>query len=477
MICDTLTLCLMANKLRSKDFKSIGIISNKTISIAMSILKKKYFKKHSTEKKLELIKNIKSNPKDFLEHELFGIFALEFHQPEKREKAIVQLHEEETELNVFGRPLIKSNAYQQMKTAMKLPIVYKGALLPDSHLGYGLPIGAALATKNAVIPYAVGMDIGCRMSLTLYDTTERFFKMHEHKFKQSIINNTAFGLSKVIDKYQDHEFLDRDVFSQTKLLKRLKSKARKQLGTSGSGNHFVEWGTVEIKDSEDLEISNGKYIGLLAHSGSRAFGASIAKFYSDLAMANSNLVHNMRHLGWLNMDQDCGKEYWMSMNLAGDYAKACHDRIHINVAKPLGLKPILKIENHHNFAWIEKIDNKEMIVHRKGSTPAKEGELGIIPGSMTDPGFIVRGKGNQSSLNSASHGAGRKCSRKETIANNTKSEMRKELRKRGVTLINGALDESPYACKSLEKVMSFQNDLVDVIGKFYPKIVRMDRDK
>lgn len=137
----------------------------------------------------------------------------------------------------------------------------------------------------------------------------------------------------------------------------------------------------------------------------------------------------------------------------------------------------MKIENHHNFAWKEIVDGREMIVHRKGSTPAGKGVLGLIPGSMTDPGFIVKGKGNDASLNSASHGAGRKCSRKETISRNTKSEMRKELRNKKVTLIGGALDESPYAYKSLEKVMSYQNSLVDTVGKFYPRIVRMDRDK
>jgi len=165
------------------------------------------------------------------------------------------------------------------------------------------------------------------------------------------------------------------------------------------------------------------------------------------------------------------------MNLAGDYATACHDRIHINVAKSMGLKPIGKIENHHNFAWKEIHGGEDLIVHRKGATPASSGRLGIIPGSMTDPGFIVRGKGNPSSLHSASHGAGRKHSRKETVSRNTKSAMSKLLRDKGVTLIGGALDESPFAYKKLESVMNFQSDLVEKVGKFYPRIVRMDRDK
>lgn len=469
-------LCLMANKLRSKDFKNINITSNKIISIALGLLKK-HFKYESNEEKLNIIKTVTLNPDDYVNDPILGIIAVQF-VTDKKDEEIISINErKDVELNVFGRPLIKANAYQQMQVAMKLPIARKAAMMPDSHLGYGLPIGGVLATDNAVIPFAVGMDIGCRMSLTLYDVTERFFKMHEHKFKQSIRNNTAFGISKKLDLNQEHEFLDRDIFYQTDLLKSLKSKAAKQLGSSGSGNHFVEWGIVDMKEDQDLGIPAGRYIGLLAHSGSRGFGASIARHYSELAKTKSLLPHNMRHLSWLDLDRQAGKEYWLSMNLAGDYAKACHDQIHKNVVKELGLKAICKIENHHNFAWKEKVDNQTLIVHRKGATPAAKGEYGIIPGSMTDPGHIVKGLGNVDSINSASHGAGRKYSRKETISKNTNSEMRKMLRQHRITLIGGALDESPFAYKSLEQVMSFQEDLVTSIGKFYPKIVRMDRAK
>ena len=466
----------MANKLRSKDFKKIGIYSNQTISIAISIIKKHY--KHSTnEEDMELIKKIKDSPEQYLEDSILGRLAEEFYVTTKKEERIIELSKKEVKLNVFGRPLIKSNAYQQMQTAMKLPVAKKAALMPDSHLGYGLPIGGVLATEQAIIPYAIGMDIGCRMSLTIYEITERFFKMHEHKFKQSIIKNTAFGISKVVGYAQEHEFLDRDVFHATPLLKRLKSKAAQQLGSSGSGNHFVEWGIVDLQEDEVIGLTAGKYIGLLAHSGSRGFGASIAKHYSDLAKHTSSLPYNMRHLGYLDMADTKGQEYWLSMNLAGDYAKACHDQIHKNLAKFMGIEAIGKIENHHNFAWKEMVDGREMIVHRKGSTPAGKNVLGIIPGSMTDPGFIVKGKGNIDAINSASHGAGRKHSRKETKERNTKSEMRKQLKQNQVTLIGGALDESPFAYKSLTQVMSFQEELVDIVGKFTPRIVRMDRDK
>lgn len=469
----------MANKLRSKNFNTIGIHSNQTISMCMTLLSKKHFKSLTTEQKMDLVLKIKEAPLAYMNDELLAPLAEAFtDKPEPQEEQQIKLIDSEVDLKVFGSPLIKDNAVEQMKTAMRLPVALRGALMPDSHLGYGLPIGAALATENSVIPFAIGMDIGCRMSLTVYEVTERFFKMHEHKFKQSIINNTAFGLAKVLTgRHQEHEFLDRDDFTNTPLLRKLKSKAAQQLGSSGSGNHFVEWGLVEITNDDDFSLPKGKYLGLLAHSGSRGFGASIAKFYSDLAREESRLPHKARHLGWLDLDEANGQEYWMSMTLAGDYARACHDQIHKNVAKPLGLKPVLKIENYHNFAWKEMIDGKEMIVHRKGSTPAGKGVLGLIPGSMTDPGFIVKGKGNTGALNSASHGAGRKHSRKETISRNTKSAMRKELLSKNVTLIGGALDESPYAYKSLEKVMSFQNELVDIVGKFQPRIVRMDKDR
>ena len=136
------------------------------------------------------------------------------------------------------------------------------------------------------------------------------------------------------------------------------------------------------------------------------------------------------------------------------------------------------VENHHNFAWKEKMpDGKEVIVHRKGATPAGKGVLGIIPGSMTAPGFIVRGKGSVLSLNSASHGAGRQMSRKKAKESLTKSDVRKHLKSKGVTLIGGGLDEAPMAYKDIHQVMKSQANLVDIIGTFLPKIVRMADDK
>lgn len=169
------------------------------------------------------------------------------------------------------------------------------------------------------------------------------------------------------------------------------------------------------------------------------------------------------------------------MNLAGDYASACHHTIHSKIATAIGEKPLAIVENHHNFAWKEMYvdpafggDAREVIVHRKGATPAGKNVLGIIPGSMTAPGFIVKGKGNAASINSASHGAGRKMSRSKALANITHEAMRRELSDFGVKLIGGGLDEAPFAYKDIHEVMQSQTSLVDVVGKFYPAIVQMD---
>ena len=206
-------------------------------------------------------------------------------------------------------------------------------------------------------------------------------------------------------------------------------------------------------------------------------GAKIANYYTKLAMQKCRLPKEASHLAWLMLNSEEGHEYWMAMNLAGDYASACHDHIHRRMAKALGEQPLARVENHHNFAWKEKLANgREVIVHRKGATPAGKGVLGIIPGSMTAPGFIVRGKGNFQSLQSASHGAGRLMSR--TVAKNslTASGVKKYLQQQGVTLIGGGLDEAPMAYKDIHQVMANQTALVDVLGEFYPKIVRMAGD-
>jgi tRNA-splicing ligase RtcB len=237
----------------------------------------------------------------------------------------------------------------------------------------------------------------------------------------------------------------------------------------------VEFGIIEISEKDEvLNVEPGKYIGLLSHSGSRGLGANIANHYTKLAKQKRRLPGEANNLAWFNLDEEEGIEYWLCMNLAGDYASANHHIIHEKIARQLGRQPLKMVENHHNFAWKEMVDGKELIVHRKGATPAGKNVLGIIPGSMTASGFIVKGKGEGASLSSASHGAGRKMSRTAALKSITQNALKEDLQRHGVKLLGAGLDEAPFAYKDIEEVMKSQKHLVDIVGKFTPKIVKMD---
>lgn len=394
---------------------------------------------------------------------------------------INELRENPVPYQVWGREHIDKMSFDQMSNAARLPIAVAGALMPDAHVGYGLPIGGVLATENAVIPYAVGVDIACRMRMTIFPVKPHMIKQQKDRFKKTLTTHTLFGAGKRWQSKDrpEHAVMDDPAWKELGFLKSLKEKAHFQLGTSGSGNHFVEWGSFTMtEDDQDFGLDAGDYLALLSHSGSRGLGYQIADRYSKIAMDyHPNLDKSVKHLAWLPIDWDMGREYWLSMELAGKYAAANHEVIHTRLAKAIKQKPAVVVENHHNFAWKEtlKIDGeeKEVIVHRKGATPAGEGVLGIIPGSMADSGYVVRGKGNNSAINSASHGAGRVLSRTKARQTITKSMQKKYLRERDITLIGGDLDESPQAYKRIEDVIAAQMDLVDIIGEFKPIMVRM----
>ena len=337
-------------------------------------------------------------------------------------------------------------------------------------------IGGVLATTNAVIPYGVGVDIGCRMVLTAYPLGEVFLERNRSNLKKMLIDNTAFG-NELIERPKDHAVLNRSEFNDMPFLRSLHGRAARQIGSSGSGNHFVEFGLITLKENNEWKLAPGSYLAVLSHSGSRGLGAEIARHFTRLAKELCYLPSEAANLAWLDLSTSAGQEYWSAMNLAGDYASANHDQIHQRIAKALGEQPLFKVENHHNFAWKETLsDGSEVIVHRKGATPAGEGVLGIIPGSMTAPGFIVKGKGTPESLNSASHGAGRLMSRSAAKSRITNKMVKQELEKAGVELLGGGLDEAPMAYKDIRAVMSNQGDLVEVLGEFSPKIVRMCGD-
>ena len=464
-------------KLTGKQLRAVGYPEGPVISIAMNIMEKN-FKHLSQEDALEILSSILQSPNQYADDKVLGKIAealLPKAPPPEGFGEAISLNQHGIQFNVFGSEGIEQGALHQMYTAAKLPIAVAGALMPDAHQGYGLPIGGVLATENAVIPYGVGVDIGCRMCLSIFDMDPKELTQREHYFTRELNEATLFGSGSMFEQPSDHEVMYRKEFDELGLLKGLQGRAWKQLGSSGSGNHFVEFGVVEVKEKDTvLGVEVGAYLGLLSHSGSRALGANIANHYTKIAKEKRRLPGEASNLAWLGLDEQEGQEYWMAMNLAGDYASACHHIIHEKIAKQLGRQPLKRVENHHNFAWKEMVHGKEVIVHRKGATPAGKDVLGIIPGSMTAPGFIVKGKGEEGSVNSASHGAGRKMSRTSAIKSITHNQLNEALAKHGVKLLGGGLDEAPFAYKDIHEVMKAQKQLVETVGLFYPKIVKMD---
>ncbi len=253
----------------------------------------------------------------------------------------------------------------------------------------------------------------------------------------------------------------------------MRDKAATQLGTSGSGNHFVEFGELELAEA-GLGLDAGRYLALLSHSGSRGAGAAVANHYTKVARGlHPELPKELAYLAWLDLDHEAGQEYWAAMELMGDYAAASHEVIHRNVVRSLKAEALAGVENHHNFAWRERHDDRDVVVHRKGATPAGAGVLGVIPGSMAAPGFVVRGLGSAESLESASHGAGRAMSRTEARRRFTWKDVQPLLRERGVRLLAAGIDENPFAYKDIDEVMGRQTDLVEIVARFRPRIVRM----
>jgi tRNA-splicing ligase RtcB (3'-phosphate/5'-hydroxy nucleic acid ligase) len=423
----------------------------------------------------EEVAAIVANPSAFVADPLRGEFAQALLQAPPPPRG------EPVKYRQWGEGL-EHDAVMQMEKACLLPVSVAGALMPDAHVGYGLPIGGVLATDNVVIPYAVGVDIACRMKMTVLDLPLRDLERKQDRLTRAIEAETRFGVGANFRERRAHDVLDAD-WSISPVTKQHKDKAWSQLGTSGSGNHFVEFGLFTASEpisavGQSTPLAPGEYVALLSHSGSRGTGASVCDHYSKIAFARfPDLPPELKRLAWLSLDSAPGQEYWAAMELMGRYAAANHACIHRHIAANLGAEVLLDLENHHNFAWKERhvIDGREreVIVHRKGATPAGQGVLGIIPGSMASPGYVVRGRGNAESLNSASHGAGRVMSRKKATETLSWEKANRFLKERGVTLISAGLDEVPMVYKDIHTVMAAQEDLVEVLGRFDPKLVKM----
>ena len=418
----------------------------------------------------ELIAKVLSAPADYTAHPHFGTFA------QGLIEAANFTRPDPIDYRVWGQE-IDDACRAQMKQACALPMAVGAALMPDAHVGYGLPIGGVLALENAIVPYAVGVDIACRMKLSVLDIPTEQLSNNFHRFKNALEKGTRFGIGSVHERPQQHNVMDAD-WRITQITREHRDKAWRQLGTSGSGNHFVEFGifTLEQRD-EELGLEPGQYVSLLSHSGSRGTGAAVCNTYSDIARDRlPKPYEDLGRLAWLDMNDEAGQEYWEAMSLMGDYAAANHDVIHRLVSQIVGGQIIAGVENHHNFAWKEIHEGREVIVHRKGATPADVGELGVIPGSMADPAFVVRGKGNASSFKSASHGAGRRMSRTAAREKYSWRAVQKDLESKGIRVLSAGADEVPYVYKNIHEVMNEQRDLVEIVARFDPKIVKMSDD-
>jgi len=379
---------------------------------------------------------------------------------------------------------------EQMRVVARLPVYAAGALMPDAHLGYALPIGGVAALHEAVSPNGVGVDIACRMAMSILPITPEDAIENKKQLLDVLLEETRFGRA-VFDKPRSHPVMQDPAWQDKSLpLHEHYQRAQAQLGTSGGGNHFVDimLGTIE-REVDWLPFELGEtFVAVLSHSGSRGIGALMARHYSQLAQKETAAKANgiPRDLAWLDINTDQGREYLAVMQLMGRYAQANHHLIHAHIAKRLGVTPIsvakgtainlpdiappfTVIENHHNYAWREG----EYVIHRKGATPAEAGVPGLIPGSSGSYSYLVEGLGNKKSLNSSSHGAGRPFSRSQAKELFDSAAFKEHMDKFDVLYHGIAPDEAVMAYKDIERVMELQQDLVSVVARMKPLVVVM----
>ncbi len=403
----------------------------------------------------------------------------------------------------------ESGALDQAKNLASLPFVFKHiALMPDTHQGYGMPIGGVLATHNVIIPNFVGVDIGCGMCAVRTSLTEMPIELLKRirggskKYQGGIFGSIPVGKGQQHKKAQDENLMP--VVSQIQKA-RFKNgyvcvpceelypivcseymSALKQLGTLGSGNHFIE-----------IQRGSDGYIWIMIHSGSRRLGYDVAKHYNTLAQemckkwySNIPPFKGQDGLAFFPLDTKEGQDYLREMNYCLEYAKANRYWM-INKVKEIfketvenywmtdkeGLSNVTFdeiINIHHNYATIENHFGKNVVIHRKGATSARKGQIGIIPGSQGTSSYIVKGLGNPESFNSCSHGAGRAMSRTKARENLSLEEEQKKLDDKGILhSIRGKknLDEASSAYKDIAVVMEEQKDLVEILVKLSPLAV------
>lgn len=364
---------------------------------------------------------------------------------------------------------IEEGALEQAKDLANLPFCYHHvAVMPDAHQGYGMPIGGVFAAEDTIIPNAVGVDIGCGMCAAKSSLTVPLKEEDLRKAASEIERTIPFGFNHH-KKPQSWEGFQE--VPEIPVIREELESARHQLGTLGGGNHFIEI----QKDQENR-------MWIMIHSGSRNFGLKIAKTYHDKAkqyVTQAGLPIPSKDLAYLEADSPEAQEYLTAMEYALAFARASRNRMMDQVQFVLtGVFPGVTfgevLDVHHNYAARERHFGKEVFVHRKGATSAKEGELGIIPGSQGTKSYIVRGRGSPDSFTSCSHGAGRKMGRKAARKTLDLKKERTRLDKAGILhSIRGVkdLDEAAGAYKDIQQVMRQQEDLVEIVTTLSPLAV------
>lgn len=366
---------------------------------------------------------------------------------------------------------IEPDALEQAKHLANLPFAFHHiAIMPDAHVGYGMPIGGVLAAEGVIIPNAVGVDIGCGMCAartTLKDISQDKLKEILGEIRKII--PTGFSHH---EKQQNLNAVP-ELISDLPVVNSQFERARKQVGTLGGGNHFVE-----------IQKGSDGYIWVMVHSGSRNIGKRVADYYNKLAIKLRSKFQSEIPTKWqldfLPADSEEGRQYFSEMSYCVSFALASRKLMLGNIAKIFKARTsgellLDEMKNiAHNYASFEKHFGKEVIIHRKGATQAKKGQMGIIPGSQGSSSFIVRGKGNPESFESCSHGAGRRIGRNEARRTLILEEEIKKLDQKGVLhAIRGRrdLDEAPGAYKDIGEVMENQKDLVEILVKLEPLAV------
>jgi tRNA-splicing ligase RtcB (3'-phosphate/5'-hydroxy nucleic acid ligase) len=367
----------------------------------------------------------------------------------------------------------------------------KAALMSDGHLGYRMPIGGVAAYSDKVSVAGVGFDIACGNAAILTNKILADIETSLPQLADEIANSISFGIGRKNiskDAPDDHNLFETDAWevipSKGGTRERLLHKARNQLGTVGSGNHYV-----------DVFADEQNRIWVGVHFGSRGLGHTIATAFMSLYQGGKWEDKAKETEALLSLNDDLGKDYWALMNLAGEYAYAGREWVARKVVELLGAEEKELVHNHHSFAWKETHDGKEYIVVRKGATPAFPAQKGFVGGSMGDNAVILQGATNaqpetkelqEAALYSTVHGAGRVMSRTEAAGKwDFKRKVRKSagkispemmfewLKEKNVILRGGGLDESPHAYRRLPDVLASQGKTIEVLHTLKPLIVVM----